>query len=80
MQYKKGCVRHDLIWPYAGQSKESAARPPPYNPMTCTLDTACLSYQDELCLRSIDHGILNLLISLLWDTHMTKDRHCANEY
>ena len=28
----------DLTWLYAGQSKQSAARPP-HNPMTCTLDT-----------------------------------------
>ena len=50
----------DLMWLYAGQ-KQSAARPP-HNPMTCTLDTACLSYLGEhrlpsgLCLPA-DHGI-----------------------
>ena len=66
-----------LIWLYAGQLKHSAARPP-HNPATCTLDTASLSYLGEHRLRSglclpADHWhpVLNLLISLLFDAHLT---------
>ncbi len=66
-------------------NKNQSATSPPYNATTCTQGTGCLSYlgahrlPSSLCAAAW-HLAVNLLPSLLLDTHLMTDRYSADLY